>query len=157
MPVRPIPAGYHTATPYLIVKNAAQAIEFYKRAFGAVEHLRLMGPGQRVGHAEIQIGDSRIMLADEFPEMGAVSAEALGGTPISILLYVSDVDAAAAQAVAAGAKAVKPVQNQFYGDRSGLFTDPYGFKWSLATHVEDVSQEEVQRRYDAMCKAPAET
>ncbi len=121
---KPIPEGYHTATPYLIIKDAAQAIEFYKKAFGATEVMRFAQPDGKIGHAEIQIGDSHIMLADEFPEMGARSPQSLGGSPVSILLYVEDVDAQAKLAVAAGAKVVRPVKDQFYGDRSGSFEDP---------------------------------
>ena len=150
MSVKSIPDGYHTATPYLIVKDAARAIEFYKQAFGATELFRLADPNGKVGHAEIKIGDSPIMLADEFPEMGAVSPQTLGGTPVSILLYVDDVDAFAAQAIAAGAKVLRPVQDQFYGDRSGTFADPFGHKWGFATHKEDVAAEEIQKRFADM-------
>jgi PhnB protein len=144
--VKPIPEGYHTATPYLIVKDASQAIEFYKKAFGATEVMRFKQPDGRVGHAEIKIGDSYIMLADEFPEMGARSPQSLGGLPVSILLYVEDVDALAKQAIGAGAKVVRPVKDQFYGDRSGSFEDPSGHQWHIATHVEDVPMEEMQKR-----------
>jgi PhnB protein len=155
MAVKPISDGYHTATPYLIVKNAAAALEFYKQAFGAVELMRFVGPDGRVGHAEIRIGDSPIMLADEFPEMGARGPELLGGSPVSLLLYVEDVDARYSQAIAAGAKAVRPVMDQFYGDRSGCLKDPFGHNWSLATHKEDVSSEEMQRRCEAAMKQKA--
>lgn len=144
--VKPIPEGYHTATPYLIVSGAANAIEFYKKAFGATELLRMPHPGGKVGHAEIKIGDSLIMLADEFPEMNARSPQSLGGSPVNILLYVEDVDRVFDQAVAAGAKVVRPVQNQFYGDRMGGITDPFGHTWYIATHVEDVSPEELRKR-----------
>ena len=144
--VRPIPEGYHTATPYLIVKGAASAIEFYKKAFGATELLRMVQADGRVGHAEIKIGDSPIMLADEFPEMGARGPQSLGGSPVSILLYVEDVDALFSRAVAAGAKVLRPVQDQFYGDRSGGVTDPFGHLWYIATHKEDVSPEELKKR-----------
>jgi len=144
--VRPIPAGYHTATPYLIVNNGAAALEFYKKAFGAAELFRMTKPDGRVGHAEIKIGDSVIMLADEAPEMGARSPQSLGGSPVSILLYVEDVDRVFNQAVAAGAKVQRPLQNQFYGDRMGGVTDPFGHVWYIATHVEDVSPEEMQKR-----------
>ena len=150
MPVQPIPDGYHTATPYLIVKDAAGALEFYKKALGAKELMRFPGPGGRVVHAEIKIGDSPIMLADEHPEMGARSPQAFGGSPVSICLYVEDVDARFNQAIAAGAKAVRPVKDQFYGDRSGTLTDPYGHTWTISTHKEDVSEEEMQRRMAAM-------
>jgi PhnB protein len=143
---KPIPEGYHTATPYLIIKDAAKAIEFYKKAFGAKEMMRMSQPDGRIGHAEIKIGNSPIMLADEFPEMGARSPQSLGGSPVSILLYVEDVDAFAEQAVAAGTKVVRPVKDQFYGDRSGSFEDPFGHQWHIATHVEDVAPEEMHKR-----------
>lgn len=152
MAVKPIPEGYHTATPYLIVKDAAQAIEFYKKAFGATELLRLADPNGKVGHAEIKIGDSPIMLADEFPEMNVRGPQSLGGSPVSILLYVRDVDALANQAVAAGAKVLRPVKDQFYGDRSGTFTDPFGHVWTIATHKEDVSPEEMHQRFESFMK-----
>jgi PhnB protein len=149
--VKPIPDGYHTATPYLIVSGAAEAIEFYKKAFGATELFRMTGPNGKIGHAEIRIGNSPIMLADEFPEMGAKSAKSLGGSPMFLMLYVENVDALSAQATAAGAKVVRPVQNQFYGDRSGTFADPFGFLWTISTHVEDVPPDEMkQRSEDAM-------
>ncbi len=144
--VKPIPEGYHTVTPYLIVKDGARAIEFYKKAFGATELLRMADPGGKIGHAEIKIGDSPIMLADEVPEMGARSPQSLGGSPVSILLYVEDVDALFSQAVAAGAKVQRPVKDQFYGDRTGGVTDPFGHVWYIATHKEDVSPEEMQKR-----------
>jgi PhnB protein len=144
--VKPIPDGYHTLTPYLIVKGAAAALEFYAKALGAQELVRMADPSGRVGHAEMKIGDSPFMLADEFPEMGAVAPPAGGGHSVSFLVYVPDVDAAFARALAAGAKAVRPVQDQFYGDRSGTLEDPFGHQWTLATHVEDVSPEEMERR-----------
>jgi PhnB protein len=150
MAVKPIPDGYHTVTPYLIIKGAAGALDFYKKAFGAEELMRHATPDGRVGHAEIKIGDSRIMLADEFPEMNAVGPQSLGGTPVGFCIYLADVDAAAARAIAAGAKVERPVQDQFYGDRSGTLIDPFGHKWTLATHKEDVSPEELQRRMAAM-------
>ncbi len=143
--VNPIPDGYHTATPYLIIQGAAKAIDFYKRAFGAEELFR-MDMGGKLGHAEIKIGNSPIMLADEHPEMGAKGPQAYGGTPVSIMLYVKDVDAQAKQAIAAGAKVLRPVQDQFYGDRSGTFADPFGHIWTLATHKEDVPPDELERR-----------
>ncbi|MEX2174617.1 MAG: VOC family protein [Pirellulaceae bacterium] len=149
MTVKPIPDGYHTATPYLVIGGAAQAIEFYKQAFGAKELFRMAGPGGKVGHAEIKIGDSPIMLADEHPELGFKGPKSLGGTPVGIMLYVPDVDAVVAKAVAAGATVMRPVQNQFYGDRSGTLTDPFGHNWTIATHVEDVSHEEMGRRAEA--------
>ena len=144
--VKPIPEGYHTVTPYLIVKDGARAIEFYKKAFGATELLRMADPGGKIGHAEIKIGDSPIMLADEVPEMGYRSPQAYGGSPVSILLYVEDVDALTSQAIAAGAKVERPVKDQFYGDRSGGVTDPFGHVWYIATHKEDVSPEEMRKR-----------
>jgi PhnB protein len=150
MPVNPIPDGYHTATPYLIVKGAAEALEFYKKAFGAEELMRCPMPDGRLGHAEIQIGNSRIMLADEFPEMGAKGPLELGGCPIGICLYVLDSDGAFNRAVSAGAKSLRPVQDQFYGDRSGTLTDPFGHQWTISTHKEDVSPEEMERRMKNM-------
>jgi PhnB protein len=150
MPVKPIPDGYHTATPYLIIRGAAEALDFYRRAFGATELLRVPMPGGKIGHAEIKIGDSIIMLADEAPEMDARSPQALGGTPVGIMLYVEDVDSRFPQAVAAGAKVIKPLADQFYGDRSGTLLDPYGHKWTIATHKEDVSPEEIDKRLAAM-------
>ena len=152
MPVKPIPSGYHTLTPYLIVKDAARAIEFYRQAFGAEEVMRLPGPGGKIGHAEIKIGDSRIMMADEFPDMGALGPQSLGGTPVFLLLYVPDVDADFERAIAAGARSIRPVKDQFYGDRSGMVADPFGHLWALATHIEDVPPEEMRRRSDAMAK-----
>ena len=146
MAAKPIPEGYHTATPYLIIKNAAKAIEFYKQAFGAKETMRFPAPGGKIGHAEIRIGDSAIMMADEFPEKGVRSPESFGGSAVMILLYVEDVDAVTARAIAAGAKSVRPVQDQFYGDRSGTIADPFGHVWTISTHKEDVSPEEMQRR-----------
>jgi PhnB protein len=143
---KPIPEGYHTATPYLIIRDAAKAIEFYKKAFGATEMERMTQPDGRVGHAEIKIGDSPIMLADEFPEMGARSPQSFGGSPVSILLYVKDVDQLTSQAISAGAKVVRPVKDQFYGDRSGSLEDPFGHQWHIATHVEDVPAEEMKKR-----------
>ena len=147
--VNPIPTNYHSATPYLVVAGAAKAIDFYKQAFGATELMRMPGPGGRIMHAEIKIGDSPIMLADEQPEAGFRSATALGGSPVSIMLYVEDVDAVAKRAVAAGGKLARPVENQFYGDRMGAITDPFGLTWSVATHVEDVSEAEMQKRMAA--------
>ena len=144
--VKPIPEGYGTVTPYLIVNGAARAIEFYKQAFGAVETFRMEAPGGRVGHAEIRIGDSHVMLADEHPEMGARSPRAFGGSPVSLTLYVEDVDATVARAVEAGATLKRPVADQFYGDRTGGVEDPFGHVWFVATHVEDVPYEELKKR-----------
>jgi PhnB protein len=149
MPVNFQPEGYHAVTPYLIVKGGAKALDFYKRAFGATVAVR-MDDGDRIGHAEIKIGDSVVMLADEHPEMGHKSPQTLGGSPISLLLYVRNVDKAVEQAVAAGAKVVRPVADQFYGDRTGGVEDPFGHHWYLATHVEDVTPEEMKRRMAAM-------
>lgn len=150
MSVKPIPDGYHTATPYLVVKDAADAIEFYKRAFDATELFRVPGPDGAVMHAEIKIGDSIIMLADEFPQMNALSPKTIGGSPVSLMLYLPNVDEVFARTIAAGAKELRPLQNQFYGDRSGTVEDPFGHKWTISTHVEDVSPEELQRRMAAM-------
>jgi PhnB protein len=144
------PEPQQTATAYLIVNDAARALEFYKQAFGAVETMRLNGPGDRIGHAEIRIGNSTIMLADEFPDHGALSAQTIGGSPVSIHLQVSDVDAMAARAVAAGAKVLRPVQDQFYGERSGQFVDPFGLKWVITTHKETLTSEEIERRFAAL-------
>ncbi|HEX8070644.1 MAG TPA: VOC family protein [Pyrinomonadaceae bacterium] len=144
--VKPIPEGYHTVTPYLIVGDAARAIEFYKEAFGATELFRMAGPDGRVGHAEIRIGDSHVMLSDEHPQMNARGPQSFGGSPVSFVLYVEDVDAAVERAVAAGAKLVRPVADQFYGDRTGGVEDPFGHAWYIATHIEDVAPEELQRR-----------
>jgi PhnB protein len=154
---KPIPDGYRTATPYLIVKGAAEAIEFYKRAFGATEMLRMADPQGKVGHAEIKIGDSVIMLADEHPAMGYRGPRSLGGSSVSILLYLEDVDGAFERAVKAGAKAQRPVMNQFYGDRSGTLEDPFGHVWTVATHVEDVSPEELKRRAQAAMRSASAT
>jgi PhnB protein len=153
MSVRSIPEGYHAVTAYLIVGDAAGAIDYYSRAFGASELMRLAAPGGKVGHAEIKIGDSRLMLADEFPEMGARSPAAYGGTPISLLLYVEDVDRVFQRAIAAGGKEIRPVQDQFYGDRSGMLADPFGHVWTIATHQEDVSAEEMNRRFAELTHA----
>ncbi len=146
------PEAKQTATAYLIVNDAAGAIEFYKQAFGATEIMRLRGPGERIGHAEIRIGNSTIMLADEFPDFGAVSAQTMGGSPIRIHLQVDDVDALAARAVAAGAKVVRPVQDQFYGERSGQFSDPFGYTWMISTQTEQLTAEEIERRFASMQK-----
>ena len=144
--VNPVPEGYHTVTPYIIVDGAAAAIEFYGAAFGAEELFRMDAPGGKVGHAEVKVGDCRIMLADEVPSMGFRGPRSFGGSPVSLLLYVTDCDALFARAVAAGAKVVRPVQDQFYGDRSGMVEDPFGHTWTISTHKEDLSPEEVKRR-----------
>lgn len=146
--VKPIPDGYHSVTPYLIVKGGAEAIDYYKKAFGAVELFR-MDHGGKIGHAEIKIGDSPIMLADEYPEMKYLSPKTLGGTPVSIMIYVEDVDTVYNQALAAGGTEVKALQDQFYGDRSGTLTDPFGHVWTVATHKEDVTEEEMAERMKA--------
>lgn len=148
--VRPIPEGYHTVTPYICVRDAAAALEFYKNAFGAIEEVRMQDPSGKVGHAEIKIGDSHIMLADEFPEMEFRSPQSIGGTPVTIHLYVEDVDATVDRAVSAGATLVRPVKDEFYGDRSGSIKDPFGHSWSISTHKEDVSPEEIEKRVAAL-------
>ena len=146
---KPIPDGYHSVTPYLIVDDAAKAIEFYKQAFGAKEKFRLP-MGDKIGHAEIKIGDSHVMLADEFPDMGHLGPKARGGTTVSLMIYVDDVDSAFKQAIDAGGdRSERPVEDQFWGDRMGTLTDPFGHQWSLATHVEDVPDEEMQARMKA--------
>jgi PhnB protein len=152
MPVKFQPEGYHTLTPYLIVRGGAEAIDWYKKVLGAVELFRFPGPPGKIGHAELKIGDSLFMLADEFPEMDARSPQAFGGSPVGILVYVTDVDAIFKGAVAAGAKIVKPLQDQFYGDRSGTIADPFGHKWTIATHKEDVAPDEMARRAQAAMK-----
>ncbi len=144
--VRPIPEGYTAVTPALTVRDAARAIEFYTRAFGARELGRMPSPDGRIWHAELQIGDARLMLADEFPEMGGQAAESLGGTPVSLHLYVQDADAVVQRATDAGATVIQPLMNAFWGDRYGRLKDPFGHEWGVATHVEDVSEEEMQRR-----------
>jgi PhnB protein len=152
MPVKPIPEGYSTATPYLIVKDAAQAMDFYQRAFGAKERMRFAAPGGKIGHAEIAIGDSIVMLADEYPDMGYRGPQALGGSPVLIHLYVEKVDELFARAVAAGAKPTRPVKDEPYGDRAGTLVDPFGHVWSISTHIEDVTPEEINRRFAEMMK-----
>ena len=152
MNVKPIPDGYTSVTPYLIIDGAAQAIDFYKKVFQAKERLRIPGPNGKVGHAEIEIGNAVIMLADECPERGARSPQTIGGTPVIIHLYVPNSDDVYAKAVAAGATNLRPVTNQFYGDRSGGFTDPFGHLWHVSTHIEDVAPDELQRRMAAMRK-----
>jgi len=148
-PGKPIPEGFHTVTPHLTMKNAGEAIEFYRKAFGAEEVARMPGPGGSVMHAEIRIGDSPIMLNDEFPEHGARGPKTIGGTPVSIHLYVNDVDALFDRAVKAGAKVTMPIADMFWGDRFGKLEDPFGHQWSLATHKEDVTPEECMERAKA--------
>lgn len=143
---KPVPDGYHTVTPYLIVSDGADAIEFYKGAFGALEHERMQDDSGKVRHAEISIGNSRIMLADESPELGALSPKTIGGLPVSIHLYVEDVDAVVANAVAAGARVTRQVADQFYGDRVGGVIDPFGHRWFVGTHKEDLTMDEIRAR-----------
>ncbi len=144
--VKPIPEGYHSVTPYLYVKGAAKALEFYKQALGATEKFRMPLADGRVGHAEISIGDSVVMLADEFPERNVRGPQTLGGVCSSLMIYVEDVDATGQRFLTAGGKVQRPIQNQFYGDRSGTFEDPFGHVWVISTHIEDLSPEEVARR-----------
>ncbi len=148
--VQPIPEGYHSVTPYLYVQGANAAIEFYKAAFGAEEVMRMDGPGGSVMHAEVKIGDSHVMLTDENAEMGCIGPATRGGTTVSLLIYLENVDEAFARAIAAGATEQRPVEDQFYGDRMGTLVDPFGHVWTLGTHVEDVPPEEMQQRMDAM-------
>ncbi len=143
---KPIPEGYHSITPYLVVNGASRALDYYKQIFGATEIMRMDGPEGKVMHAEFKIGDSILMIADAFPELGFVSPEGLPGTPVGMMVYVEDVDSVAKAAVAAGATELRPIENQFYGDRSGTFRDPFGHVWTIATHIEDVSPEEMERR-----------
>ncbi len=147
---KPIPDGYNSITPYLFIKGAARAIDFYKQTFGAQEHMRMPGPNNTIGHAEISINGSRMMLADESPAMKALSPETIGGSPVMIHVYVPDVDAVVNKAIASGARLLHPVEDKFYGDRSGSFTDPFGHLWGVATHIEDVTPEEMQKRVAAL-------
>lgn len=153
--VKPIPQGHHSITPYLIIKGASQAIDFYKRAFGATEDMRMASPDGKVGHAELSVGDSKIMLADEHPEMGHRSPQSIGGTGVSMMLYLEKVDEVFKRAIAAGAKELQPVKDQFYGDRSGTLQDPFGHVWTVATHVEDVPPDEMRRRAEDFMKKSA--
>jgi PhnB protein len=155
MAVKPIPDGYSSVTPYLIVSGAAKALDYYKKAFGAQELMRFDGPNGTIMHAEMQIGDARVMLADESPEMGHKSPQSLGGSGTGLMLYVDQVDKTFERAIAGGATVMKPVENQFYGDRSGSLTDPFGHVWTIATHVEDVAEDEMQRRMEAATRAHA--
>ncbi len=150
MSVHPIPDGYHSVTPYIYLHNSAEAIAFYEKAFGAVEVMRMPTPDGKIAHAEIKIGNSFVMMADENPEWGNKSPRTLGGTSTGFMIYVPDVDATFAKAVAAGASVMRPIVDQFYGDRSGTVVDPFGHVWTLSTHVEDVSPEEMQKRMAAM-------
>ena len=154
MAVKPIPTGFHSVTPGMIVHDAAAALEFYKKAFGAEELLR-MPMGDKIGHAEIKIGDSIVMLSDEWPDMGMLSPKARGGTTASLMIYVEDVDSAFKRAVDAGGTVERAVQNEFYGDRTGTLRDPFGHRWLLSTHIEDVSPEEMNRRMDEWVKTQA--
>ena len=146
MAVKPIPDGYPQVTPYLFVDGAEAAVDFYSSVFGATERMRMPGPGGKIGHAELQLGDSLLMVADEFPEMGGRSPRTVGGSPVIVSVYVEDVDAVFERAVQEGATVVRPVDDQFYGDRAGQFEDPFGHQWSVATHVEDVPPDEMERR-----------
>lgn len=144
--VKPIPDGYPRVSPYLCVAGAAAAIDFYTRVFDARERMRMEAPSGKIGHAEVEVGDSVVMVSDEFPEMGAQSPASVGGTPVTLSVYVEDVDAVFDRAIEAGATAIRPVEDQFYGDRLGMFADPFGHRWSVATHVEDVPPDEMERR-----------
>ncbi len=146
MAVKPIPEGYHTVTPYLAVDDAAEAIDYYKKVIGAKELVRMDAPGGKIGHAELEVGDSLVMLSDPFPQASTKPPQELGGTSVSVFLYVEDVDATVKQAVDAGATITMEVADQFWGDRMGSFTDPFGHSWSIATHVEDVPPEEMAER-----------
>jgi PhnB protein len=148
--VRPIPEGYHSITPYLVCDGAAKAIDFYKQAFGATELMRMPGANGKIGHAEIKIGDSHIMLADENPELGAKAPKAYGGSPIGIVLYIENVDRVVSKAASAGAKITRPVKDEFYGDRAGTLVDPFGHTWHIHTHMRDVSPEEMKRAMESM-------
>jgi PhnB protein len=153
--VNAIPDDYPVVTPYLHVRGAADAIEFYKSMFGATERMRMPQPDGRIGHAELQLGNSVVMLSDEFPDMGVLSPQSIGGSPVTLHVYVEDVDDAVDRAVAAGATLDRPIENRFYGDRSGQIVDPWGHRWSVATHVEDVPPEEMQRRAEQMAASEA--
>ena len=144
--VKPIPDGYPRVTPYLIVEGGEAAIEFYGKIFGARERMRMPAPEGKIGHAEIEIGDSVVMLADESPDVGALSPKTIGGSPVTLSIYVEDVDAVFEAALEAGATSVRPIENQFYGDRIGQFEDPFGHRWHVATHVEDVPPDEMEKR-----------
>jgi PhnB protein len=153
----PIPEGYHTVTPYLAVDNASEAIAFYERAFGAKELVRMPGPDGMIAHAELEIGDSRVMLSDPFPQASTRPPKELGGTSASVFMYVEDVDAVVKQAVGAGATVTMEVEDQFWGDRFGSVSDPFGHSWSIATHVEDVPAEELEERGKAAMAAMSQS
>lgn len=152
--VKPVPDGYHTVTPYLACADAAQAIAFYKKAFGAKELLRVPGPGGKIGHAELRIGDSRVMLADEYREMDFLGPLSRGGSAVHLHIYVPNADKVVERAVEAGAKVVQPLEDKFYGDRTGSVHDPFGHVWHIATHVEDVPPRELEKRAEKMMKDP---
>lgn len=155
MTTNPIPAGYEGATPYLVITGAAEALDFYQRAFGAEVLMRLKQPDGRIGHAEIRIGKAVVMLADEFPEMGFASPKTLGNSPVGLMLYVEDVDARFEQALAAGGQELRPMADQFYGDRSGTLIDPFGHMWTLASRLEDLAPAEVEARFEQMMQDEA--
>lgn len=155
MSVKSIPGGYHSVTPYLVVKDAARALAFYKEAFGAKEFMRLQDPSGKIAHAEFKIGDSPVMIGEEVPQMGFLGPGTLGGSPVCLLIYVEGVDAMTSQAAAAGAKILRPVQDQFYGDRTATLEDPFGHLWTIATHIEDVPPDEMRRRFEASHKQHA--
>ena len=155
MATKAIPDGYHSVTPYLIVNGAAAAIAFYKDAFGATELMRMPTPDGKIGHAEIKIGDSAIMLADEYPEMGYKSPQRIGGSAVSLMIYLEDVDSTFARAIDKGARALQPIKDQFYGDRSGTLQDPFGHVWTLATHIEDIPPDELRRRAEEFSEKAA--
>jgi PhnB protein len=149
---KPIPDGYHSVTPYLLIRGASDAMAFYSKAFDAVEILRLTMPDGKIAHAEIRIGNSHVMLADEHPDMDFLGPQSRGGTTVSLMIYVEDVDTVYARALEAGGVELKPLSDQFYGDRSGTLTDPWGHVWTVATHVEDISQDEIERRFESFCQ-----
>jgi len=150
MPVSVIPTGFTSVTPYLICRHATEALSFYQQAFGAEETMRLAAPDGSIGHAEMRIGTAMLMLADESPDMGFVGPESLGGTSVSLMIYVPDADTVFERAIAAGALVLRPVTDQFYGDRTGTLQDPFGHWWTIATHLEDLSAEEVARRFEKL-------
>jgi PhnB protein len=156
MPVKAIPEGYHSVTPYLIIDGAAAALDFYKKAFGATEVMR-MPMDDRIGHAEIKLGDSHVMLSDQWPEMGHLSPKKRGGPSVSLMFYVENPDAVFDRAIKAGATVQKPVENQFYGDRTGTLVDPFGHIWSIGAHVEDVPMDEMKRRMESWSKEQGKT